>query len=226
MRRFCWPGERGDSRLLRRAGEVPRERQNLVETHLADVTMRISSGAAPAKATKDSSGEKLQAPPLCPSFTACEEGASEVGLNRRRRVLSSSCQTTPRTVPRGAGEEVGPASWSPPAEQAATTPARASATTARPNLIPGPLRLRGPFRSTQLDTATRSLCDPGGTSREGRAVSAGMSRFRRSWRRCRLHSPPVVVRAVVGLPPRDLRRRGLRLPLSLLSCRTLACILA
>ena len=68
-------------------------------------TMRISSGAAPAKATKDSSGEKLQAPPLCPSFTACEEGASEVGLNRRRRVLSSSCQTTPSTVPRGAGEE-------------------------------------------------------------------------------------------------------------------------
>ena len=34
---FRWPGEGGDSRLLRRAGEVARERQDLVETHSADV---------------------------------------------------------------------------------------------------------------------------------------------------------------------------------------------
>src|SRR4029453_18233807 len=119
------------------------------------------------------SGEKLQAPPLCPSFTSCEDGASEVRLSRRRRVLSSSCQTIPSTVPRGAWEKVRPASSSPLAEQAATTPASASATTGRANLILGPLRLCGLFGSTSLTAATRSRCDPGGTSREHRAVSQG-----------------------------------------------------
>ena len=92
--------------------------------------MRTSSGAPPATATFDSSGEKLHAPPLCPSSTRREIGVSEARSNLRS-MPSFSCQTMPTTVPRGTLEWAGTDCVFPPPEQAAAKPASASATRAR-----------------------------------------------------------------------------------------------